>query len=331
MADVETRLKSQADAAEERMIALARQRGLMPGETVEAPMETEAKTDELTAHEPTESVPESTPAEPERKPEAQDDGWLQRFKVLQGKYDAEVPRLHEQLRDARRDNDTLRAQMERLQAEVANLKTQEPPKAPEPEYDLAANLGLDDEGAQGMQRYLQSQIDKGVQAALAQINPRLESVTQTVQQTAEERFWAQVTAPDAVPDYWTIKDTAEVGQGLARKAPMTSQTYYHLLAQAYQRGDAQAFIEVMRAVRPPAVSRSPTETPTPEPSPAASKVVPRRAGGGGQPAPAPAMITREQLKALGSEAMKLRARGDWEGADQIERKIDAAVRERRVQ
>jgi hypothetical protein len=76
-----------------------------------------------------EPAPEPEPEpKPEPTPELDED---HKYKVLKGKYDKEVPRLHRQLREAQQYSQQLLDRMNKLEIQLQNMKTQPKPKEPE--------------------------------------------------------------------------------------------------------------------------------------------------------------------------------------------------------
>ena len=180
---------------------------LMQPET--PPETTDTEPDATPAPEPApEAVPQSEPAS---EPNAvQEETWERRFKTLAGKYEAETPRLHQQIRE-------LQTQLQTQAEMLIELKSR-PEAKPEPAKPLVT---ADDEESFGadlvnLMRRVASEATNSVadrlarlEAAASQLSTLQQQVTEvstSQAQTAEERFYAKIT--DAVPDWQTV-DTDE--------------------------------------------------------------------------------------------------------------------------
>ena len=162
----------------------------------------------------TEPQPEVQPEEPTAQPEVaaepqpepirkeDEETYQQRYRVLQSKYDAEVPRLHAQLRDVMAQNQQLYGEFEKLKAQ-ANAK---PEPAPEPDND-AETFGEDlvdaiDRRAAKLAKDLVSQQLQPMQAYIQQLESKLGVVGEQVAESAQDRFYGELAK--AVPDYEAI-------------------------------------------------------------------------------------------------------------------------------
>lgn len=152
-----------------------------------------------------EAVPQSEPAS-EPKQEVPEETWERRFKTLAGKYEAETPRLHQQIRD-------LQTQLESQAQALIELQSR-PEPTPEPAKPLVTSDDEESFGADlvNLMRRVASEATNSVadrlarlEAAAAQLNTLQQKVTEvstSQAQTAEERFYAKIT--DAVPDWQEV-------------------------------------------------------------------------------------------------------------------------------
>lgn len=142
-------------------------------------------------------VPPDAPIAP-----AEDETFKQKYTILQAKYDAEVPRLHAQLREAT-------GYINQLAVEVEALKTAKPVPTPEPDApdNDAETFGEDLTSAidRRASKKAQAMIDAAVapfKEHIAKLEAKLGSMDEQVADTAYDRFLAGITAE--VPDYQAI-------------------------------------------------------------------------------------------------------------------------------
>lgn len=152
-----------------------------------------------------EVVPQSEPAS-EPKQEIAEETWKRRFETLAGKYEAETPRLHQQIRD-------LQTQIE-SQAKALQEVQSRPAPAPEPVKPLVTSDDEESFGADlvNLMRRVATEATNSVadrmarlEAAASQINTlqqKVSEVSTSQAQTAEERFYAKIT--EAVPDWQEV-------------------------------------------------------------------------------------------------------------------------------
>jgi len=137
------------------------------------------------------------------------DEWKQKYQVLMGKYNAEVPRLAEAVRQA---NETIA----RLTAQVEQQK-----QSPEPEKSHEINPGAIF-SQEELQAYEEEGIDTDTLKALIKINQklsvkksddaltsRLTNLEQTQRATVEDQFWSKLNV--AVPDWRAINGDPDTG------------------------------------------------------------------------------------------------------------------------
>lgn len=161
---------------------------------------TEAPT-EAPSEAPTEAPAEAV-TQPEPVVDDEEETFRRRYEVLQGKYSAEVPRLHAQLRDAT-------AQIQQMQAEFAAMQqqlTQKPEPQPVKDND-AETFGEDlveamDRRAERMAQQLVAKEMSQMQAYIKQLESKLGSVDQQVAVSAQDRFYGKLA--QLVPDYEAV-------------------------------------------------------------------------------------------------------------------------------
>lgn len=152
-----------------------------------------------------------------------DDAWEQRFKVIEGKYRAEIPRLHEQNREL----------VERLEQALQALETKNQPKAEDVKLVTDADVeafGSDlvdmvrrasREEFDGLSKKLVDELDRRFGAVAEKVS-RTEKV---VAQSAEDKFWESVLrehndfeAVNNDPRWFAFLDERITGSRLTRRA-----------------------------------------------------------------------------------------------------------------
>lgn len=202
------------------------------------PTDTEPVADPAPEHAP-EVVPQSEPAS-EPKQEVPEETWERRFKTLAGKYEAETPRLHQQIRD-------LQAQLQSQAEMLIELKSR-PEPAPEPVKPLVTSDDEESFGADlvNLMRRVASEATNSVadrmarlEAAASQINTLQQKVTEvstSQAQTAEERFYAKIT--EAVPDWQEVDKDERWLAWLAEYDPVVGGPRQNALNAAGESLDA---------------------------------------------------------------------------------------------
>lgn len=219
---------------------------------------------------PAEPTPDPQPAEPQPQPQVTppdatdpEPDWKQRAKTLEGKYNAEVPRLHGQLKD-------LNSQLAHALEQIHQLKTAQP--AP-PEPKRQELITKDDEETFGSdlidlsRRVVREEFAQLAPLVISEIrkefNPIREQVGEVQKQTAqtqEERFWTALDT--AVPDWRDIDQDPKWLEWLGETDPMVGKPRQEALNEAHTALDSArvaAIFKVWKAAFRP-------EQPAPQPT-----------------------------------------------------------------
>tara|TARA_R100000808_G_C2155041_1_gene166723 strand:+ start:1127 stop:2083 length:957 start_codon:yes stop_codon:yes gene_type:complete len=176
----------------------------------------------------------------ERSEDHQDSDWAQKYRTLQGMYNAEVPQLHKQVQD---QNAKL-AQFEQLLATINQQKPQ-PPKA-EP---LITDKDVEEYGDSiDVMRKVSKEELNGVQGELNSMRAQLAQLTQTtvpqVQQlsnrigsTQEQMFWSNLSS--IAPDWQTINESQGFQDWLLEVDPLSGVTRQVYLEDAQKKFDVE--------------------------------------------------------------------------------------------
>lgn len=293
------------------------------------------------------SVPNNAAPSPEneQKPGADnvpEETVLQKYKTLQGMYNAEVPRLHQQNREM-----TQRVQqMEQLLASLS-AQQQQAPTTSQPTVDkLVTDKDVEEYGESlDVMRKVSREELIPVAERLAQIEtmlrqmqdnvvPQVQNLAQRQQVSAEQQFWADLAV--AVPNFRDVNKDEAFQSWLLEADPLTGITRQTYLDDAQRNLDAQRVVNFFRTwleiTGQAAVAQS-TGSATAPTSELEKQVAPGRSRGAGAPAStnkakvyAPADITK-----FFNDVRSGKYKGREQERDRIERDIFAAQRENRIQ
>lgn len=267
---------------------------------------------------------------PQPAPPAED--WEQKYKALQGKYNAEVPRMAADIRALR----------EELQA----LKSAPPPKPaePEPKKPVVTDQDIVDYGEDLID--LIRRVSRGeVGPVVEQLKPEIEQVKGQVTQAARQQATTSVYSvlDRDVQDWRTINKSSEFLEWLNQSDPYVGDIRKNLLSDAFQKGDAnrvaaffKGFLAERQVVSPPPQQQPAASAPASVPAPQVSLEqlagpagAPSAAAQGVTPTPAPSW-TRAQVAKFYSDVAAGVFNKDPARKAQIENSIAAAMREGRI-
>lgn len=251
--------------------------------------------------------------------------WEARYKALQGKYNAEVPRLSELVR-------TQQEQVETLKRDIEALKTR--PPAADTRADLAADLpdDLRDRFDPDMIHAMTAIAAKSAERVANEVKPMVEKVAAQDSQRTEQLLNQQRQTEmldalnDLSPRWAEIDESPAFARYLQNIDPATGKPLQDTLNAAVQRFDAAKAARIFNAY-----ARSALNTPAAPPPPnLAAQVVPDIAGAGSSaPAGDKRVYTSAEATALMTQAANMVVRNP-QRANEIEREIDLASREGRI-
>lgn len=273
-------------------------------------------------NEPNEQVPVVTP-DPAPAPAESEEKWEIKYKRLQGKFDAEVPRLH-------RENKDLRSIIEHLQQQVAQLQAAATPPAPKAEEKKSASLITADEtetyGEELIDIMRRSALEAtaGMQDALdalrqekAELQARLDALAGTSFETKLRTVIHDFDAVNADPRWVAWLD--EVDPMLRAPRRVAAQT-------AFDQQDAEAvrhYVELFKRTLG-------ETTQTQRQAELRKQVQPARTGAAPVSGQQPKFYTAAEAEAAWSLVQRLQARGQDDQARELEREISQAYTEGRV-
>ena len=264
---------------------------------------------------------------------------VQKYKTLQGMYNAEVPRLHQQNREM-----TQRVQqMEQL---LASLSAQQ--ASAQPQQQVAEKIVTDKdveeygESLDVMRKVSREELSPVAQR-LAKIEgmlqqmqmnvvPQVQAVAHRQQMSAEQQFWAELT--NTVPNFRQVNDNADFQSWLLQADPLTGITRQTYLDDAQRNLDANRVGNFFRAwlesTGQAAVAQSTGRAASSE---LEKQVAPGRSRGAGAPAnPSQGkMYSPTDITKFFNDVRTGKYKGREQERDRIERDIFAAQRENRIQ
>ena len=183
-------VQAELEAAERIQQELAQGQAPDPGETPEP--EPAPQPEPAVAAAPV-AVPPTEPVEV----------WEQRYKSLKGRYDAEVPRLHQAVKERDVQLTVIQRDLEQLKARPVERPKADPLVTAQDDEKFGSDLielmrrvvreGL----APVMQRF--EAVENAVKATVPQIQREVKQTAEEVAQSRNDRFWSELST--AVPDY----------------------------------------------------------------------------------------------------------------------------------
>jgi hypothetical protein len=175
---------------------------------------------------------------PEPKPERTD--WKQKYSVLKGKYDAEVPRLSEQVRDA---NTRINGLEDRLAA-MAPAPAPEPEDKPRTDFtpEEIADYGEDllDVMGRKAREIVESEYSPQIKTLTAEVNSLKVQLGETGQKVAKQEtneVFAQLDG--TVKDWRKVNVDPAFHVWLDQVDPFTGESRKNLMLNAFNRKNAQ--------------------------------------------------------------------------------------------
>jgi hypothetical protein len=305
--------------------------------------ELEALEKQLTeANNPAPAEPTPTPAEPPQDPQpaptepkpveptptptepvVAEETWQQKYKTLKGMYDAEVPRLHADLRD-------LKAQVDNLR-KAAETKPVEPAK-PATTEKLVTDADVEAFGSDliEVQRKVAREVAaefRGELEAMRAENEKLrEQLTTTGTQVSEASFEQRLYR--MVPDFEAVNADPKWIAWLNEVDPLLRAPRASVAQQAFNRGDAEGVAHYVSLFKQ---SIKPVEPAADKTEELERQIQPNRSATSAPPASQKGKIyTNADIEKMFRKATDLGVKGRVEEARKLEAEIDAAFMEGRV-
>ncbi len=173
---------------------------------------------------PAESIETPAPQPPTDSTPPQEESWEHRFKVLQGKYNAEVPRFAHENKD-------LKSRLQSLEDQLEEMKNAKPPELlVKPEEIEQYGEGLIDVARRVAREELASK-----DAMIAKLRSEIDSVKSVQSHVVQDSFFRSLT--EMVPDWEALNADANFLNWLDEVDDLTGETRQALLGRAEQSRD----------------------------------------------------------------------------------------------
>ena len=271
-------------------------------------------------------VQEAPQPEPTPEPPKQDKAdWKAKYHVLQGKYNAEVPRMAQELRELNR-------QLAEAKQAIEDLKVQKE-KAPEPDPMADQIRRLQEDYGPDIVSVIErlvaqqtTELVKPLQSKVEQTESEREAHRQQAEAQRKSLDFAEAVN-DLVPDWEAIDKLPEFHNYLA-EVGADGRTRQDALMEAANSFDAAGAARIFAAFKRTADYKAPATPAAPAKDRLASQVVPEPAGRDRAPNSGAKVYTRAEISNFYRELAL--GRMEPERAKNIEKDIEAAMREGRV-
>lgn len=262
---------------------------------------------------------------------------LQKYRTLQGMYNAEVPRLHSQ-------NKELSSRVQQMEQLLASLSAQQSaPQTPEQTEKLLSDKDVEDYGdsidvmrkvsreelGAAMRRI--AQLEQLLQKVQTDVVPRVETLAQRQAVSSEQQFWSELGT--AVPNWREINDNQDFQSWLLEVDPMTGSTRQAYLEDAQRNLDPRRVAVFFKTwlERNGQATVAQTEVPSPK-AELEKQVAPGRSRGAGSPQTSKgAVYSPQDIQKFFNDVRTGKYKGKEQERNRIERDIFAAQREGRIQ
>lgn len=291
---------------------------------------TDAQNPEQNAAEPPQdpqpALVEPKPVEPTptpTEPVAVDEKWEQKYKTLKGMYDAEVPRLHADLRDLKAQVDNLRKASETTPVEPVKSKAAEKLVT---DADVEA-FGSDlIEVQRKVAREVAAEFRDELDAMRAENDKLREQLTSTGTQVSEASFEQRLYR--MVPDFEAVNADPKWIAWLNEVDPLLRAPRSSVAQQAFNRGDAEGVAHYVSLFKQNSKPVEPTADKTEE---LERQIQPNRGATSATPTSQKGKVYADaDIQKMFRKATDLNIRGQSDAAKKLEAEIDAAYMEGRV-
>jgi len=265
----------------------------------------------------------------------EEETYEQRWRSLQGMYNAEVPRLHAERRE-------LTNRVQQLEQLLASMTAKPSGQAETPAEKLITEQDIEDYGDSidvmrrvfreeaGALKQENAQLRQMLQQMQANVVPKVQQLSQRQAVSSEQAFWAELQT--AVPDWQDINTSREFQSWLLEVDPLTNVPRQTYLEDAQRNLDARRVVNFFTAWKGQAGVPNARSTRTAQSASELEKqVAPGRGrSGGNKTAGEPKTYTQEDIKRFFTDVQKGKYKGKETERDRIERDIFAAQREGRI-
>ena len=315
-------LPRQVEAQLRELEALEKQlaEGQNPAPADPEPTQAEPPQDQQTQQaEPKPVEPTPTPTEPV----VAEEKWEQKYKTLKGMYDAEVPRLHADLRDLKAQVDSLR--------KASETKPVEPAK-PAAQTKLVTDADVEAFGQDLIEvqrkvaREVASEFRGELDAMRAENEKLREQLTSTGTQVSEASFEQRLYR--MVPDFEAVNADPKWIAWLNEVDPLLRAPRSSVAQQAFNRGDAEGVAHYVAMFKQ---TIAPVEQKADKTEELERQLQPNRGATSAPPTSQKGKVyTNADIEKMFRKAADLGTKGQTDAAKKLEAEIDAAYMEGRV-
>ena len=323
-------IRKQTEAVQE----LYKQLGTDEAEATEAE-DTQAEVETEQADRTPEAGSQPQPVEHGSEGAKDEEDFVQKYKTLQGMYNAEVPRLHSQNRDlANRVQQleqllaTMNAQQNQplTQAQIEKLVTEQDIEEYGDSIEMMRKVSKE-ELSSAAQRI--NQLENYIRQMQSQLVPQVQALSQSQAASTEQQFWSALTS--MVPNWREINDDQAFQSWLLDVDPLTGISRQTYLEDAQRNLDSRrvssfftAWLEMTGQAR--------NAQPNSASSQLEKQVAPGRAKSTGSPVNNSAKVyTPGDIKKFFDDVRKGKYVGREAERDKLERDIFSAQQEGRIQ
>ena len=266
---------------------------------------------------------------------------LQKYKTLQGMYNAEVPRLHQQNRE-------MQQRIQQMEQLLSSVSSQQPAASSpaKPVEKLVSDKDVEEygESLDVMRRVSReelnplfsrlAQMEDVLKQMHASVVPQVQAVAKHQQQSVEQRFWSDLS--EAVSNWREINDDQDFQSWLLDVDPLTGITRQTYLGDAQRALDARRVANFFRTWLEKSGQASVAQPVERAPPPASSElekqVSPGRSRSAGTAQSNKGrMYTPADIEKFFNDVRAGKYKGREQDRSRTERDIFAAQRENRIQ
>ena len=278
----------------------------------------EPSTPEPAAAEPKPVEPKPEPTEPAIAEET----WQSRYIALKGKYDAEVPRLHADVRE-------FKAQLESLRkaVETKPVETKKPAVAEKLVTDADVQAFGEDliEVQRKVAREVAAEFRGELDAMKAENEKLREQLNTTGSQVSEASFEQRLYR--LVPDFQKVNADERWIGWLNEVDPLLRAPRKSVAQEAFNQADAEAVAHYVGMFKS---SIAPVEPVNDKAAELEKQIQPKRSASSAPVSQQVRTYTDAQVQKMFQKSVELSSRGQRDEAMKLEAEIDAAYRENRV-
>jgi hypothetical protein len=251
----------------------------------------------------------------------------QKYRTLQGMYNAEVPRLHQQNRELQQRL----ASMEQLMATMSSQPTK-----PATKEALVTQQDIDDYGdsIEMMRKVAREEFGaylgkiNTIEKSITQVVPQVQTIAQQQRLSAEQQFWADLAS--TVPNFRQINDNKQFQKWLLEVDPLTGikrQTYLEDAQRSLDARRVASFFITWLSQNPQKSNKSTNS----QRSQLETQIAPGRSrSSSGNNVNEPRTYTPKDISTFFADVRMGKYKGKEQERDRIERDIFAAQKDGRI-